>query len=196
MPNEDDVVARAQAYQWLVRHLNQKLVPHGPIERIMEYMDPLEEQVAASDRLHEGRINDNTIYLIGYLSIQNRPILGAFRVARLVITVTSRDQGWSSYPVDQGTRRNSHTFVEMELRGSPQRPTTYPRTRVVTNIHAGRNWEATERVFEEDSDEVQWLQGELDRNGSLNVDLFARSQYPGWRCKIQSASVRVFWRPI
>ena len=55
---------------------------------------------------------------------------------KVIVTVVSKDQGWSNYPDDYGTYRNSSTWFELSV-GSPSKdPGEKWRGVVVRNLHA------------------------------------------------------------
>ncbi len=113
-----------------------------------------------------------------------------FSLDSIVFTVDSKDQGWSSYPENRGTRDNSHTFGEASVSTSPA-----TRYRVYTNLHAGSSFEMQEKVFDRDSELVRQavaasasafspphdgLSSSLVEPHLPEVQLWIRSMYPGW----------------
>ena len=89
---------------------------------------------------------------------------------------------------------NLCTKVDLELRGHYGSCHDKPRTKLFQHINAGRKWELVVCDFEEDGPEIQWLQQELNRNGTAHIDLRAMS-IPGWKCKIRLATISVSWKP-
>ena len=63
------------------------------------------------------------------------------------LTVSSKDQGWSSYPNQRGTR-SSHTWGEISLSSAPD-----DRITVFRNIHAGQHFE----LQEVDVSKLEWV---------------------------------------
>ncbi|RYH23933.1 hypothetical protein EON65_17285 [archaeon] len=112
------------------------------------------------------------------------------------IQVDSKDQGWSSYPDEHGTR-NSWTWGELALSTDPD---TIERQWVYTNIHAGKEWEKQTMIFSLNDDLLQRLCGVLREAdvgyGSrvLDLQLYVRSMYPGWENFIRYASISVEYR--
>lgn len=50
---------------------------------------------------------------VSYLT--SKPIPGGKKLKKAVVTVVSKDQGWSGYPNDHGTYRNSWTWFELSV---------------------------------------------------------------------------------
>ncbi|CAG8509123.1 20810_t:CDS:2 [Dentiscutata erythropus] len=119
----------------------------------------------------------------------------------IVITCESHDQGWSSYPQDNGTYNNSWTWGEISIITSKQnnnlqdqlinyeaiekQPKT--RFRVYTNKHADKNWQVHKQEFFSDHPLVQSLQpGDI-------VGLWIRSDFPGWCNYIKRAEIKFYY---
>jgi len=79
-----------------------------------EIIDQREEELIVRDQREEDfTVRDNCIpYVV------SRPIPEGKSLKKVVITVISKDQGWSNYPEDHGTYRNSLTGFELSI-GSP-----------------------------------------------------------------------------
>ena len=77
------------------------------------------------------------------------PPVCPFFPMRITIKVQSRDQGWSSYPAEHGTREGSWTWGEIAL--LPEQPKE-KRHLIYTNIHAGIHFESQEITLEHDSE--------------------------------------------
>jgi hypothetical protein len=102
---------------------------------------------------------------------------------------TTRDQGWSSYREEQGTRRGSHTWVEGCV--STTATSEMKRVELHRNIHAGREWEEWEVVMDSHTP----LLVELRKDGFVGkqaaIEMRLRSQYPGWCCNCREARIEV-----
>jgi hypothetical protein len=87
------------------------------------------------------------------LAIQTSPIVDTEFISRVVIRTESHDQGWSSYPQDQGTFNNSWTWLDLSLvrnLNPPESAATEspPDWRIYTNLHASRTWQTKEVVLD------------------------------------------------
>ena len=114
-------------------------------------------------------------------------------VQRLVLTFRSKDQGWSSYPADYGSYRNSWTWFEAGLRkhvgGEESVVSTdreRPRQRLQCNRHAGTEAEDYRFVFERDHPLLKCM-----RVGD-EVVLWAMAKFGGWRNFVQEAAIQVW----
>lgn len=133
--------------------------------------------------------------------IRSVPIVGRKRapVRKIIYTITSKDQGWSSYPADHGTIRGSYSWLETRrFSGSDQQAeTTGPK--VCHNIHAGKTFENKVCVWNADgalaTDEDFSTQGAewvaLLKPGD-SVLLMAIAHFPGWLNIVQDARIEVF----
>mmetsp|Transcript_33400 Transcript_33400/g.34032 ORF Transcript_33400/g.34032 Transcript_33400/m.34032 type:complete len:346 (+) Transcript_33400:105-1142(+) len=81
----------------------------------------------------------------------NMKYIPYFTPIRFSINVESKDQGWSSYPEQHGTR-TSNAWCELGLSFTNQR---FP---VCRNIHAGRDWELQVKEFDNDSEVMKLIQ--------------------------------------
>lgn len=124
-----------------------------------------------------------------YMSSKTILILRHFVPTSIYFEVESRDQGWSSYPEDQG-KRNSCTWIEASL--SETVATSIPRCLLFTNIHAGQDFEFQQVRCDAQSGLVRDMIALAD-NGEfpLTIRMHARSRYPGWRIRIRRAAVEI-----
>ncbi|PNH07156.1 hypothetical protein TSOC_006395 [Tetrabaena socialis] len=82
----------------------------------------------------------------------------SYRVAAVAVEVEAHDQGWSSYPEDRETLRNSWTWGELVLLGPHGQPTRPGDPgRLFTNLHAVDRWQTHSLVLGADSGIVQDL---------------------------------------
>lgn len=119
--------------------------------------------------------------------IQSEVIHGGeflYPLRRLVITTNSKDQGWSSYPGDQGTRRNSWTWFELTLDDGETGGET-ARVEVMRNIHGGSEFETHRAVIEDERILKQAKQGD-------RLSVWVRAKYPGWCNHVQSVKIEVW----
>ena len=76
---------------------------------------------------------------------------------------------------------------ELSISGSSARYVCY------RNIHAGSNWELQSHNFDSKSKILSELNDELENREIVAVELYVRSQYPGWANRIRHAKVAVKW---
>ena len=169
----------------------------GVLQRLYDLAETGVQHVVTTHRQYHGRDNDNSCYF--RLDVQ--PPRPFFVPRKLVVVTHSRDQGWSNYPDDQGTRNGSWTWVNLQIllqQGS--RNEQLHCTRLVTNIHAGEDWERTERVFQPGDATFDVLATALGDNNSNNnsmvmIGIYTQSCFPGWNCRMNFAEVRILWTP-
>lgn len=114
---------------------------------------------------------------------------------KIVFTFTSKDQGWSSFPQDRGTLRNSWTWFEVGIirdgqkfapgqgeDGSPSE-SVYSLRR---NKHAWPEWEKYCIEF----DAGNQLYADLQDGDA--VVLWAKASFPGWTNNVREATVEIW----
>ncbi|KAI9465025.1 hypothetical protein BJY52DRAFT_1114422 [Lactarius psammicola] len=119
------------------------------------------------------------------------PIVDSEFISRVVIRTESHDQGWSSFPQDQGTFNNSWTWLDLALVRDPTKSTPMeipPDWRIYTNLHASRTWQTNEVVLDTSNEII----GALRPGDSLAIWVEAR--YPGWVNIVRSARIEVVYR--
>ncbi|RIB22597.1 hypothetical protein C2G38_1960578 [Gigaspora rosea] len=135
----------------------------------------------------------NSLYVTG--SLPASIDAGIPKCKKIEITCESHDQGWSSYPQDQGTYNNSWTWGEIsiipkqnnDLQGHLIENESKIRYNVYTNKHAVKDWQTHNFVFLSDHPLVQSLQpGDI-------VGLYIRSCYPGWCNYIKRAEIKFYY---
>ena len=102
------------------------------------------------------------------------PIVESEFISRVVIRTESHDQGWSSYPQDQGTFNNSWTWLDLALVRNPSEnppPETPPHWRIYTNLHASSSWQSKEVILDISNDII----GAIRPGDSLAIWAEARS---------------------
>ena len=115
--------------------------------------------------------------------IASQPIPEGKTLRKVIITVVSKDQGWSNYLEDYGTYRNSWTWFELSV-GSPSKDSRERwRDVVVTNIHADSG-------FKEHSVEIS--DGELYEKvkSGYVLTVWALAKFPGWTNTVKKATMR------
>ncbi|CAG8610752.1 2277_t:CDS:1 [Funneliformis caledonium] len=149
--------------------------------------------------------NLNTLYLTGSLpSPPSSNEAEIFPKCKMVeFTCESHDQGWSSYPNDQGTYRGSYTWGEasviipkqginlqdqsIDINDKFNEKVPIERHNVYTNKHADNTWQIHNNVFASDHPLVTGLQpGEM-------VGLWIRSSFPGWVNYIKRAELKLYY---
>jgi len=115
---------------------------------------------------------------------------------KVVFTINSKDQGWSSYPAHHGTYINSWTWFEaVVLDWADDAPTISPR-RICTNVHAGTDFKThvvTWTCDSDDEEERQWVR-QVRRGSKIGINVWA--QYPGWANSIHSANIDIYTAAI
>lgn len=117
--------------------------------------------------------------------LTSKPVPNGKKLKKVVITVVSKDQGWSSYQDDHGTYRNSWTWFELSV-GPPsdsKGATEKWRGEVVRNLHAHGD-------FKEHTIEIT-DEGLYANAGSGDVlKVWAHARFPGWRNTVNKATIR------
>lgn len=149
----------------LPRHAPEKAI--GRSEQATEITDEREEEIT----VREDRI----------LYVASRPIPEGKMLRKVTVIIVSKDQGWSNYPEDYGTYRNSWTWFELSV-GSRDSGEKW-RREVVRNLHAHGN-------FKEHTVEIS--DGELyerARSGDV-LTVWALAKYPIWRNTVKKVTIR------
>jgi len=110
----------------------------------------------------------------------------------------TRDQGWSSFPEQQGTRQGSHTWIEgcvVSVGGERA------RVELLRNLHAGQGWEKWTVVMDRNSSLLKATElaertcltkgSNSSSPMSVLVEMRLRSQYPGWCCNCSEARIEI-----
>jgi hypothetical protein len=161
-----------------VRHLLH-LSKHGSITA-----EPVEDNglgVEIVDQREEIiRVSNNSV---SYLT--SKPIPKGKKLKKVVITVVSKDQGWSSFPDDYGTYRNSWTWFDLSV-GPPSKKDSEEKWRgeVTRNIHA--HDEFKEHTIEIPADEGLYEKAE---SGDV-LTVWACAQFPGWENTVKKVVIR------
>lgn len=137
-------------------------------------------------------------------------VVGHNPVRKVVFTIDSQDQGWSSYPNDYGTERRCWTWFEAVVRelsqpvyqdvvrahqesGSQDAVEPPPQGReVLRNLHALRQWRSYTRawsILDDDEEVRQWV-SDLKRGQVIDLTVWAK--YVGWRNRVRGATIDVY----
>lgn len=117
---------------------------------------------------------------------------GRHPVRKVIFTITSKDQGWSSYRLDHGTFNNSWTWFEAVVLDWAESAPGIPPRRICTNIHAGRDWRTYVVTWSWDSEEKserEWI-GCLSRGSKIGINVWAR--FPGWANSVRAANIEIY----
>lgn len=116
-------------------------------------------------------------------------------VGKIEFSTVSRDQGWSSFPADRNTYQNSHTWFEVVV----YEPDPYelsrvitPRMRIITNVHAGKEWKKHDVIWTYDCADEQIRQLVARLKGGQRIAITAWAMYPGWKNHVSSASIDIY----
>jgi hypothetical protein len=102
-------------------------------------------------------------------------------IASVLIQTESHDQGWSSYPQDQGTFRNSWTWLDLGVVRNTPGGIPAPEWRIYTNLHASDDWQPTEVSIDLDNETV----GALLPGDSLAI-------WAGARCVLRLSAMMIW----
>jgi hypothetical protein len=109
---------------------------------------------------------------------------------RIVVETVSKDQGWSSYPADHGTHRNSWTWFYITLERQKSENSTeweeVARRELWPNLHASKSMIRHVIDIDGSEDIVQSA-----RRGD-RLCLWGGAKFPGWRMCIQDCFIWVF----
>ena len=135
-----------------------------------EIIDQREEKVTVHD--------DCVPYIV------SRPIPEGKTLRKVIITVVSKDQGWSNYPDDYGTYRNSWTWFDLSVGPSGDSGEKW-RGAVVRNLHAHNG-------FKEHTIDISdsGLYEKAESGDVLTVWALAKS--PGWVNTVKKVTIRYF----
>ena len=115
--------------------------------------------------------------------LTSRPIPSGKKLKKVVITVVSKDQGWSTCPDDHGTYRNSWTWFELSV-GAPSKDFGEKwRGEVVRNLHAHGDFK---------KHTVEMMDEELYKKAESGdvLTVWAHAQYQGWTNTVKKVMIR------
>ena len=114
--------------------------------------------------------------------IISRPIPEGKSLKKVVITVVSKDQGWSNYLGDYDTYRNSWTWFELSV-GPPNDSADKWRGDVVRNLHAHGN-------FKEHTIEISDMELYEKAGGGDVLTVWALARFAGWVNMVKEVTIR------
>ena len=154
-------------------------LPEVVIEKILDYACFWDSISVASQ--HRVTVSDSRK---AYLSLEI-PEGRRLRARKLVGVCESHDQGWSSYPQSQGTKKGSWTWGDLSVVDGEDKEVAKV-DRVYTNIHASSEWQS--HRFEFSSGD---LMKELVPGRRLVLSLNA--MFPGWKNNVRSARLTLYF---
>ena len=159
-----------RSFLHLPRHATEPVGKREPVEKPrprIEITDRREEHVTVND--------DRVAYLV------SGPIPEGKTLKKVVITIISKDQGWSSYHADHGTYRNSWTWFELSV--GPSKDSERWCGEVVRNLHAHDS-------FKEHTVEI--VDGELYKKAKSGdvLTVWALAKYSGWKNTVKKVKIR------
>lgn len=117
--------------------------------------------------------------------IISRPIPRGKKLRKVVITIVSKDQGWTDYPEDYCTYRNSRTWFELSVSAPSNNSRERWRGLVVRNLHAYGDFK--EHTIEM-SDEGLYAKA---RGGNI-LTVWAHAGSPPWTNTVKKVEIRWF----
>ena len=180
--------------------------PALPLELILQVLEDPTRWLLASEHMHSCTLPapKSISYHLGTEDVASTPAFTFHRLStlrRISFILRSKDQGWSSYPNDRGTFRNSWTWFEARIERppveSPEQSQEQDRAnntsqicvhscRVQTNRHAGSDLEEYTVEYGPSSELLHLIQ-EGDR-----IILSAHAQYGGWVNVVDHASIELW----
>ena len=115
--------------------------------------------------------------------VVSRPIPKGKKLRKVVITVVSKDQGWSDYLEDYGTYRNSRTWFELSVRSPSGDSREKWRGEVVKNLHAHGDFK--EHTIKMSDAELY----EKAESGDV-LTVWAHAGSPGWVNTVKKVVIR------
>lgn len=168
------------------------LLRHFPLELVQIILDAAgyyPHSVFAMPAHHLN--NPLEVRVVRLQAVLTSPIMDTEFISHVVIRTESHDQGWSSYPQDQGTFNNSWTWFDLALVRNPTEsvPTEAPPDwRIYTNLHASRTWQTNKVVLDKSNEVI----GALRPGDSLAI--LAEARFLGWVNTVRSAKIKVVYR--
>ena len=115
--------------------------------------------------------------------VVSRPIPEGKTLRKVVVTVVSKDQGWSTYLGDYGTYRNSWTWFELSIGSLAQGSGEKWRGMVVRNLHAHHDFK--EHTIEISDGELY----KMAKSGDV-LTVWALAKFPGSMNMVKKVTVR------
>ena len=195
----DDQAVRSLLVKYATLKLTlQGRIPDELIYKIFTFTDGL--VVTSVERTERQGETDNMNYRYLQIPLLNTPV---FLPVSVQFTVISNDQGWTSEPGPTG-QRDSFSWGEAAVTTHPSSssssssvPTSSHRHHVCTNRRAERRPE--QLVITKDHNDallqeiVTSLTAARDGQQSVVLELWLRSQYPGWTNIMHEAKIQITW---
>lgn len=110
-------------------------------------------------------------------------------VREIRIDIWSHDQGWSSYPGDHGTHKNSWTWFDLGIKRPPGRDAIVngPNMRLATNLHAVRETQHHQVVFQRS--QHHWMR---QLQAGDQIAIIPLATFVGWENFVEKASIEIF----
>jgi hypothetical protein len=164
----------------------RQILPSELVLEIFEFAQYWLQSAAYRDdrtSFGDGNYRDRTPYLT------SPPIQGQ-RLEEIRINIWSHDQGWSSYPEDHGTLRNSWTWFELGIERPEGREGIAKNEdlRLATNVHAQRQAKHHQMMYRRDQN-LRWFDA-LQPGDMISIIPLAR--FAGWRNIVEKASVEIY----
>lgn len=192
--------------------LHHKL-PADLVPMILEYAE-LWETIRLAYRYRPERVKDGqSPRLFAGAVVPYHLPRGFVRLIRF--KTISRDQGWSSYAEDYNTYNNSWTWFEAGITGFDEElgpldcehhryddshlslcapepgPYKYGNKRIVTNLHAYREYSEHTVEWRADSEDEDIRQMMKELKGGCGIEVTAHARYPGWCNHVKSVVIEI-----
>lgn len=169
----------------LTRRALLRLVPLDLAISIESFLGNVEYERTSSHRAQDGEDMDQP-YVVARLHDKR-----LFELCSVRTSVESHDQGWSSFPEDYNTERNSWTWGELVVRDGVQ----VTRTRLFTNLHAVAQWQThTHEIVDEHVLNELMRKDNQTSEHTVEVCIVLRAMFPGWRMYVREATIEFGWR--
>jgi hypothetical protein len=160
-----------------------------PSELVLEILELAQYWLQSAAYRDDKKSYDDVNYRDRTPYLTSPPIQGT-RVEEIRINIWSHDQGWSSYPQDHGTLRNSWTWFEMGIERPEGREEIAKDEdlRLATNIHAQRQAKHHQIIYRRNQN-LRWFDA-LQPGDRLSIIPLAR--FTNWRNIVEKASIEVY----
>lgn len=163
-------------------------LPSELVLEILEYTEYwLQSKVERDERLTCKESDGGISYL------ESKPIPDGL-LKEIRIDIWSHDQGWSNYPQDHGTDRNSWTWFDLHLE-RPEGKEVIPEVmglRLATNVHARSEVKHHQIIYRRDQN-LLWMQ-KLQAGDIIKI--LPRARFVGWRNTVEKASIEIYTAPV
>lgn len=125
---------------------------------------------------------------IPYLSFDMQRLPPGFSLRAVRTVVDAKDQGWSSYPNDQGSRRGSCTWGDIRCSTGDE---VIAEEECFRNIHAGRQFEEQSHTCSPAFVTAFGTSLSASEHRQHHLDLVVHSRYPGWENNVRWGRIEV-----